>query len=163
MIARPRPLGLGSLALVGCWNMNEYESRWARNIACHDRSVQEFVIKKRSKRNSRAMWAMTSLSSLYRNYLRQVRSLPHHYLRWAQFFRPLLLLTIISSQFFQIKASDDFRAIAATPLRKPHLRQQKIRRVSKVGYLIIIIATKITCLAGLAQNQTCPYWPSRCV
>ncbi|KAE9408283.1 hypothetical protein BT96DRAFT_954212 [Gymnopus androsaceus JB14] len=61
------------------------------------------------------MWAMTSLSSLYRNYLRQVRSLPHHYLR----------------QFFQVKASDDFRAIAATPLRKPHLRQQKIRRVSK--------------------------------
>ncbi|KAF5385528.1 hypothetical protein D9757_005436 [Collybiopsis confluens] len=55
------------------------------------------------------------LASLYRKYLRQVRGLPHYYLRY----------------FFQIKASDDFRAIAKTPLHKKHLWESKIKRVSR--------------------------------
>ncbi|KAF9076099.1 hypothetical protein BDP27DRAFT_1210775 [Rhodocollybia butyracea] len=58
---------------------------------------------------------MQSLTSFYRQYLRQVRRLPHHYLRI----------------FFQIKASDDFRAIRRTPPHKPALRTSKIRRVSR--------------------------------
>ncbi|KIK70792.1 hypothetical protein GYMLUDRAFT_32852 [Collybiopsis luxurians FD-317 M1] len=56
-----------------------------------------------------------SLASLYRKYLRQVRRLPHYYLR----------------HFFQLKASDDFHAIAATPLYKKRLRESKVKRVSK--------------------------------
>ncbi|KAJ4484904.1 hypothetical protein C8J55DRAFT_472377 [Lentinula edodes] len=53
--------------------------------------------------------------SFYRHYLRQVKRLPHYYLR----------------QFFRIKASDDFRALAATPTHKSQLRNSRIKRISK--------------------------------
>ncbi|KAJ4485936.1 hypothetical protein J3R30DRAFT_3281931 [Lentinula aciculospora] len=53
--------------------------------------------------------------SFYRDYLRQIRRLPHHYLR----------------QFFRIKASDDFRALVATPAHRSQLCKSKIRRIYK--------------------------------
>ncbi|KAJ3760722.1 hypothetical protein EV360DRAFT_39203 [Lentinula raphanica] len=56
-----------------------------------------------------------SVPSLYRQYLRQVKRLPHNHLR----------------QFFQLKASDDFRALVTTPAHKIQLRDSKIRRIHK--------------------------------
>ncbi|KAF5374858.1 hypothetical protein D9758_000466 [Tetrapyrgos nigripes] len=55
----------------------------------------------------------TSITSLYRSYLRQIRRLPHHYLR----------------SFFRIKASDDFRSIVGTS--NQHVQRVKVKRVSK--------------------------------
>ncbi|KAJ4002502.1 hypothetical protein F5050DRAFT_29805 [Lentinula boryana] len=56
-----------------------------------------------------------SVFSFYRQYLRQVKRLPHTHLR----------------QFFRIKASDDFRALVATPAHKSQLRDSKMKRISK--------------------------------
>ncbi|KAJ3843902.1 hypothetical protein F5878DRAFT_526905 [Lentinula raphanica] len=56
-----------------------------------------------------------SVPSLYRQYLRQVKRLPHNHLR----------------QFFQLKASDDFRALVTTPAHKIQIRDSKIRRIHK--------------------------------
>ncbi|KAF8846208.1 hypothetical protein BDN67DRAFT_918414 [Paxillus ammoniavirescens] len=51
--------------------------------------------------------------SLYRTYVREVRKLPHIYLR----------------QFFQIKGADDFRSVLQTKL--DDLRKKKLKRMSK--------------------------------
>ncbi|KAL0951441.1 hypothetical protein HGRIS_008130 [Hohenbuehelia grisea] len=55
-----------------------------------------------------------SVASLYRAYLRQIRQLPHNYIQ----------------QFYRIKASDDIRAIANSPVTGG-LRDRKTKRVSK--------------------------------
>ncbi|KIJ68219.1 hypothetical protein HYDPIDRAFT_124452, partial [Hydnomerulius pinastri MD-312] len=51
--------------------------------------------------------------SLYRTYLREVRRLPHVYLR----------------QFFQFQGADDFRALLRT--KSDDLRKKKVNRISK--------------------------------
>lgn len=53
-------------------------------------------------------------------------------------------LSKISSIFFQIKASDDFRAIRRTPPHKPTLRTSKIKRVSRVRWYFMAKNISIT-------------------
>ncbi|KAF8560203.1 hypothetical protein OG21DRAFT_1502537, partial [Imleria badia] len=55
----------------------------------------------------------SSIFSLYRTYLRQVRALPHDYLR----------------HFFRIKGADDFRSVLKT--KSARHRRNKLKRVSK--------------------------------
>ncbi|KAG9314214.1 hypothetical protein JVU11DRAFT_5000 [Chiua virens] len=50
--------------------------------------------------------------SLYRSYLRQIRSLPHIYLR----------------HFFRLKGADDFQSVLKT--KSAELRKKKLKRVS---------------------------------
>ncbi|KAF9229100.1 hypothetical protein BS17DRAFT_823757 [Gyrodon lividus] len=53
------------------------------------------------------------ICSLYRTYVREVKRLPHVYLR----------------QFFQIKGADDFRSVLQTKLDE--LRKKKLKRISR--------------------------------
>lgn len=79
---------------------------------------------------------MQSLTSFYRQYLRQVRRLPHHYLRLVSLILHHIFSHQLPSIFFQIKASDDFRAICRTPPQKAALRTSKIKRVFRVRWLL---------------------------
>ncbi|THV06028.1 hypothetical protein K435DRAFT_646143 [Dendrothele bispora CBS 962.96] len=81
----------------------------------------------------------TSITPVYRSYLRQIRRLPHHYLR----------------SFFRVKAHDDFRAIAKT--NNDRLKRVKLKRVSqdlrKIGEALQGNKTAFASILDLAYGR----------